>query len=135
MAIFDWDETFATGNALIDTEHQRLFAFAGSLERAIHEDDAELVVGPFLSDLIQYTETHFRHEETLMREIDYPDIAAHQKIHDDLRSRARVLEESLGYGKSTITTELMAFVKEMLLRHIAEEDRRIADHARKRANL
>jgi hemerythrin len=29
----------------------------------------------------------------------------------------------------------MAFVKEMLLRHIAEEDRRIADHARKRANL
>jgi len=135
VAIFDWDETFATGNALIDTEHQRLFAFAGSLERAIHEDDAELVVGPFLSDLIQYTETHFRHEETLMREIDYPDIAAHQKIHDDLRSRARVLEESLGYGKSTITTELMAFVKEMLLRHIAEEDRRIADHARKRANL
>ena len=135
MAIFDWDETFATGNALIDTEHQRLFAFAGSLERAIHEDDAELVVGPFLSDLIQYTETHFRYEETLMREIDYPDIAAHQKIHDDLRSRARALETSLGYGKSTITTELMAFVKEMLLRHIAEEDRRIADHARKRANL
>ena len=130
MALFDWDEKFATGNRLIDTEHQRLFAFAGSLDRAIHEDKAEMVVGPFLSELIQYTETHFRHEEALMREVDYPDIVAHQKIHDALRSRARALEASLGYGKSTITTELMAFVKEILLRHISEEDKRIADHIR-----
>jgi len=135
VGIFDWDEKFATGNTLIDTEHQRLFAFAGSLDRATHDDDAEMVVGPFLSNLIEYTETHYRHEEALMREVDYPDIAAHQRIHDDLRSRARALETSLGYGKSTITTELMAFVKEMRLRHIAQEDKRIADHIRKRASL
>ena len=135
MALFDWDEQFATGDTLIDTEHQRLFAFAGSLDRAIHEEDAEKVVGPFLSELIHYTETHFRHEEALMREVDYPDIVAHQKLHDDLRSRALALEASLGYGKLTITTEVMAFLKELLLRHISEEDKRIADHIRKRANL
>ena len=128
MALFDWDEQFATGDTLIDTEHQRLFAFAGSLDRAIHEEDAEKVVGPFLSELIHYTETHFGHEEALMREVDYPDIVAHQKSHDDLRSGARAFEASLRYGKSTITAELMAFVKERLLHHIAEEDKRIADY-------
>src|SRR5664279_2069676 len=74
--------------------------------------------------------THFGHEEALMRGFNYPDIVVHQKIHDDLRSRVRAFEVSLAYGKSTIKTELMTFVKEYMQSHIGEEDKRIADHIR-----
>ena len=62
MALFDWDEKLATGNAQIDAEHKQLFALAAGLHKAILEAHGHDVIGALLGKLISYTAGHFAHE-------------------------------------------------------------------------
>ncbi|MGD0476374.1 MAG: bacteriohemerythrin, partial [Candidatus Velthaea sp.] len=88
----------------------------------------EVVVEP-LAKLAEYTATHFGHEEKLMRETRYPEMAAHQAIHEDLIKRVVALQADVSAGTGTVSMELMNFLKKWLHHHIGKEDKKVANHA------
>ena len=67
-----WNSSLETGNAVVDHEHQVLFAQFNALEDALKTDTTKEELGPLIAFLIQYVRTHFTHEEGIMQTVQCP---------------------------------------------------------------
>jgi hemerythrin len=75
--------------------------------------------------LYQYTRTHFSHEESLMRRLDYPDTDEHVKQHDDLISQLDEFSQNIAKD-NLIKADLEEFISLWFLTHIATFDTKLA---------
>jgi hemerythrin-like metal-binding protein len=66
MTTFQWTADYAVGVRQIDEEHQRLFALAEEMHRAMLEGEGKAILQALLAGLVAYTSYHFAHEEQLM---------------------------------------------------------------------
>ncbi|NWJ39940.1 MAG: hemerythrin family protein [Geothrix sp.] len=128
MSMVIWNPAWETGIPLIDQQHQALLAQFEALLVAIHENHPDDRIPPLLQFLADYVETHFALEEGLMQVADYPGFAGHKAIHDRMRARVGQLVEAARGNPATLTEEVIDFLTDWLLRHINEEDRRMAQH-------
>ena len=85
----DWDIAYAIGLDPVDGDHQRLFALYGRFSNAVTNGESRAEVGRFLGDLVDYSETHFRREEGIMRQHAYPDYEKHKRMHDAFATYVR----------------------------------------------
>ena len=126
----EWKENYKVGDAAIDAEHQRLFVLAHNFSEA--QDKASRT--GCAEQLFDYTREHFGHEEALMREINYPDIAAHMAQHQHLIAKlsdiaGRIANDTLN------PSELKSFLTAWLVGHIVTFDTKLASTiARTKAN-
>lgn len=120
-----WRKAYESHSATIDAEHRELFALAnrmlGSAE-AFGADAAAFnrAVGEFMLCL----QRHFTHEEALMRQIGYPDTAAHIRLHRELLGRAVFLRQQLDDGVGRIEQWIDFLAHEVVAGHLAREDRK-----------
>ena len=126
-ALFQWSDDYRTGHKVIDKEHRHLFFLAQELADAIHlcEDNKYFIIYA-LSQLQDYTETHFRNEEKLMRDYRYEHCESHVKNHDRLLHQVEHLLEEFQKGKPVLTRETLFFLKEWLSTHILQDDLKLA---------
>jgi len=124
--MFDWNNNYSVGITSIDAQHQNLFRLASELHGAMSAGQGKAACGRILDRLVQYTETHFAHEERLMRLNDYPELAAHKAEHDDLTKQVKQFQTDFQAGRTTITVQLLQFLKNWLERHIQGSDKRYA---------
>jgi len=128
MSMVVWNPAWETGIPLIDQQHRELLAQFEALLVAIHENHPDDRIAPLLQFLADYVETHFSLEEGLMQVVGYPGFAGHKTIHDRMRTRVGQLVEAGKDNPSNLTEEVIDFLTDWLLRHINEEDRRMAQH-------
>jgi hemerythrin-like metal-binding protein len=133
MSLFTWKNEYLLGRADIDAQHQRLFQLADKLHEAMSAGKGSDVLAKTLGDLIDYTKLHFAAEEKLMQDSRYPDFAAHKAQHDKLTARVVEFQKNFGTGKSSMTIQLLQFLKDWLSHHIGETDRKVAQHLRTKA--
>ena len=125
MSLIRWTDTLLIGNEEVDQEHKALVDIVNSLHTGAREGlDAEQIRRIFF-DLYSYTNTHFLHEEALMRSIGYPDLAAHKKEHEQLIDRLDVLAERAKRGDTFIAESTFHFLVDWLLDHIGNTDMKI----------
>lgn len=127
MAII-WQDDLATGIAVIDSQHKKIFdkfnAFSDAYSRGVTNKELK----ELLRFLRVYTEQHFRDEEDYMAGSSYPGIVAHKKAHcgfiDDLtRLEETVKEESTDLSHIVATKRLLIL---WLLQHIRQMDKEFA---------
>jgi hemerythrin len=133
MAIFVWKEEYRVDEARIDSQHKRLFEIAGRLHEAMRAGEGRGAMAPILDELIAYTRTHFGMEESLMRANGYPGFAAHRAEHEGLTERVLEFRRQFGEGRVALTVEMLHFLRDWLVRHIGESDRRFGGWLRERA--
>jgi hemerythrin-like metal-binding protein len=68
-----WHSSYEIGHAEIGAQHEGWFITISDFLESI--DTAQFK--EFEAVMLEYTSRHFQHEERLMREIDYPDMANH----------------------------------------------------------
>jgi hemerythrin-like metal-binding protein len=133
MAFFLWSDKYDLACPPIDQEHKRLFAMAEKLHNAMAAGQGGAVLKSLFGELAEYTVTHFRHEETLMRGSAYPTFREHKAEHDALTAKVVELQKAMGRkGELALTLETMRFLREWLDQHICKSDRVVADWARSR---
>jgi hemerythrin len=116
--MFEWNAKYATGICSIDAQHQTLFQLASKLHQAMSAGQGKAITGAILERLLQYTASHFAHEERLMRTNDYPDLPAHKAQHDALTKQVQDFHTKFQAGQITLTVELMHFLNQWLIDHI-----------------
>jgi hemerythrin len=128
MSLFAWRDELSVHHPQIDSQHKSLLRLADDLHAAMMRGAGRTVIGETLGKLIDYTASHFRDEEGLMRSTGYPQLPAHKAEHDALTKQ--VLELKKGYAASqvTITVETMNFLRDWLNHHIMGSDFRLAQH-------
>ncbi len=84
MAVFAWDESFATGSAAVDQQHRELFRQVDSLSEAMKRGKGRGEMAAILDFLGQYVMRHFADEEREMDRVHCPAAAANRQAHRDL---------------------------------------------------
>jgi hemerythrin-like metal-binding protein len=122
--MFEWNDNYATGIAIIDAQHQGLFSIGAELYAAMSSGKAKDEMATILTRLAQYTAAHFAYEERLMQLHHYPECAAHKVQHEELTRQVSQFCREFQSGQIGISIRLLSFVEDWLTQHIGKTDRR-----------
>lgn len=131
--MFEWSDRYSVGIPSIDAQHQALFGMAAELHNAMASGRGKAAAGKILDRLVQYTVSHFAHEERLMRLHDYPALTAHKAQHDALTKQVQQFQSEVKLGRATVTVQLLQFLKSWLVHHIEGSDREYAPFLKEKA--
>lgn len=79
-----WRPEYCVSVDEIDEQHKELFRIFNEFGDAMWDGKGRDTVAEALKFLAQYTVEHFRSEEQIMLEHNYPDYTKHKQVHDAL---------------------------------------------------
>ena len=123
MALIIWNSGYSVGNEEIDTQHQKLIEIINTLHDAMRIGKGKEIIEKVLDELTNYTIFHFAIEEKLFDLHKYPGSLIHKKNHSDLVAKVIAFKENYFNGSSLLTLDLMNFLKDWLVNHIAKSDK------------
>ncbi|HEY1338046.1 MAG TPA: bacteriohemerythrin [Bryobacteraceae bacterium] len=126
--MFEWKPEYSVSIPSIDAQHQGLFRTAGELHAAMTAGQGKAAMAKVLDRLVQYTAAHFAHEERLMAQHNYPDLAAHHAEHEALTKQVLDFQEKFQTGQALVTVQLLQFLKSWLEKHIQGTDARYSPY-------
>ncbi len=123
-----WNAAMATGEPLLDAQHQRLLEIFNRAALAQARGARPEELDGLLDALADYTRDHFRAEARLMRQwqVDGAHRTMHLQAHEKFcgfLQQARMLNHDCG---ADVSVELLSFLAQWLLQHIMEVDRQMA---------
>ena len=124
-----WHPSLETGQDLVDTEHRVLVFLFRKLDVSIKSGGTQVELSYIIDELRRFVEFHFLSEENVMRETHYPGLLAHQAQHSDLLTQLGVFASKIQQRRE-FPEDLLYFVNDWLLEHIAKHDRHVAHHVR-----
>ncbi|WP_428569755.1 MAG: bacteriohemerythrin [Solidesulfovibrio sp. DCME] len=129
--MISWDACLSVGVAEIDAQHQAIIGLINDLE-AKHGCDDPAVVTEALRFLRDYFNRHFALEEKLMADIAFPHRDRHAANHETFVNQVIFFEIEKEFGLVTqqMVDELLGFLTEWFVRHIASEDRELGAYLR-----
>lgn len=122
MDQFIWRDDFEIGNHIIDAQHKHIFELANNVFAA---NDAQHIRHCALG-FFKHIREHFKAEEQLMREMQYPHYQNHVEAHNELLVRLEEISAPLNGGEFNINS-LNELMSHWLLTHILEEDMKIGE--------
>jgi len=126
MPLMIWGPMLAVGVKEIDDQHQKLVQMANELNDAMRDGQGREALGKILKELVRYTSYHFATEERLMDQHKYAQSAEHKKQHKDLVHTVTELVAKFEKGDAALSTEVMNFLREWLMKHILNTDKAFA---------
>ncbi|EOS42869.1 hemerythrin family protein [Lachnospiraceae bacterium JLR.KK009] len=127
--MYEMKPEYYTGIAAIDQEHTRLFELAQETHSLLTNDtllDKADSLVHLISELINYTRTHFSHEEEYQRSIGYTGIEEHAAMHRKFEDKLSEFDfDSLGEdfnSQNETVEELLGFLTTWLITHILQAD-------------
>jgi len=127
MPRIEWDESFSVGNAEIDQQHRVWLGIFNKMHDFLIKNDLEhskTITIDSLQAMQDYARYHFRFEEEYMRQIGYPDLLQHRRIHKDFDNRIYQYYREALDGKIILNTEIIKMIENWLLEHILVEDKK-----------
>ena len=134
---FAFTDKYITGIELVDEEHKHLFDIIRDTNDVIH---AELLHDKYdeiirlLSELREYTETHFSDEEELMKKIGYPEIEAQKRAHAAFVEKLVNIDfrelEAMDDNQEEYLMDLIGFLLGWLSNHILASDKKIGEYVK-----
>jgi hemerythrin-like metal-binding protein len=122
-----WKNFYSVNEPSLDAQHRQVIESINDLYDAWENPEATATTKRVLDRLVEYTQTHFDHEEKIMREAGFPEweFDAHKAQHDAMRQRTIGLRTHL-----TLVTarDVLVFLKDWWLDHIQGEDKKYAGY-------
>ncbi len=122
MEPIEWTDSFSVGVALFDEQHRRLIAMLNTMIKNPAAPTRSETVGDVLTDMTCYAKEHFKSEEALMAEHDYPHLEVHKHQHLGFQDKVARFCLATAEGEATVPRELLAYLRRWWLRHILQED-------------
>jgi hemerythrin-like metal-binding protein len=115
----EWKPFYSVGDAAMDEEHKRLLGMIDDLYEASRQKDGQQQFQGVLDRLVDYTMTHFEHEERLMRQCGFPNFDAHKMMHEEMRRRSFAFRDG---AEAIKPRDLLEFLRGWWTRHIQNQD-------------
>jgi methyl-accepting chemotaxis protein len=117
-----WTDNLSVGVQSIDDQHRILINLINELNKQMRSGAAKEAQGSALEELVNYTTSHFQHEEQLFARHKYGGENEHKAEHKKLVERVLDFQKQFKVGGKDISLELMEFLKDWLLDHIKKTD-------------
>lgn len=132
MGLIVWNDHYSVNVPEIDEQHKKLIALANQLYDAMRAGKGRDVLGPVLTELVEYTTYHFESEERLLLQHGYPEHDDHKEQHDSLAEKTRQFRDDFRQGQESRAMDVMLFLSNWLNIHILEVDKRYAAFLREK---
>lgn len=131
MGSIQWNSGWNIGHDEIDGQHQRWVELFNELEDSFLSNerlDMSAVQKRVFKKILDYTHFHFENEEKYMQDAAYPEIAGHWRLHKEFDRIVYEKYRDFEGGKLMLTSDLLALIKNWLLRHIQVEDQKFGNY-------
>jgi len=120
-----WDEKYATGIHLVDSQHKELFSLTNELFHACLGEEKTLreVFKETMERMVDYVRFHFGAEQEMLQRINYPGYQEHKKMHDTLIKDILDSVKEYNYGKKFVPNQFVRILRDWILSHIALTDK------------
>lgn len=127
MDIVKWRVDYSTWIEEFDEEHKQIIRLINELYNGLKSEHAEESLKEILRELTDYTHAHFDHEERLMRRYLYPGLDEQIRQHDSFRNTINDINAMVGEGVTGMGMPLLQMMREWLVTHIQEVDKKYGD--------
>jgi len=124
MALLTWQDKYSVGIREIDDQHKQLINMINELNDAMLAGKGKDALLPVLNKLASYCVSHFAVEEKMFASHAYPESADHIMKHEKMTAKVKDLIAQVQSGKTTISIDVMNFLKNWLDKHIMETDKK-----------
>ena len=119
-----WEEKYATGIPLIDSQHKELFNLTNELHEAcLSGKEVTAVFKEAMSRMVEYVRFHFSAEQQILERVNYPDYNNHKRQHDALIKDILEAAKDHQDGKRFVANNFVRTLKEWIVSHIAVTDK------------
>ncbi len=118
ISSFNWLDEYKIGNLIIDKQHEHLFELANRIIDPYNDQQTTYLNSMALHD---YINTHFKAEESLMEQCNYPDYKSHKEKHKLLTKKFDRLNSGI-LTDETIKEDVVKFMADWILVHILHDD-------------
>ena len=128
-----WQNDYNLGIEVIDGQHLRIVDYINALHDAIlmPEPRKHIHLMQVLKDVVDYTESHFSFEETMLEDVGYPFLNAHKKVHELFIRRLNDYIRRYTSEGHDVAIELRDTLSRWLINHIKNEDADYCKYIRK----
>ena len=120
-----WIPEYSVGNKELDEQHKALFAMTNDF---FNQNDKKSAIALF-QNLSSYIDLHFEAEESLMRQINYPETDEHVQSHDKLRAKFIQIQDKLDDYDIDLQHKIAMFLYNWLSKHILKSDMKYKAYA------
>ncbi|TKX29149.1 hemerythrin domain-containing protein [Campylobacter estrildidarum] len=113
-------------NEILDSQHEELFGISINLSLMNYRHINPKELKNVLRELLVMLNRHFLDEEDFMREINYPYINEHVKIHRSIILEIEEIVISEAGSIKILTEKLDRVVRDFIINHTSKEDSKIA---------
>lgn len=119
-----WKDSFSLNHEKIDAQHKELFRLANFMENIDDRSITKLELASLFKEFFDYMQEHFSEEEAYMKSIEYPLIAQHKLLHQDIiESLSKILKEKKSIAQ--LQQSLKETSHKWLVDHILNHDLKI----------
>ena len=133
--MYEMKPEYYTGIEMIDQEHARLLKLAQETHDLLYNDflqDKSDSLLHLISELINYTRTHFSHEEEYQKSIGYAELKQHAAQHRAFEERLMAVDldalENDFERQNDAVESLLNFLVTWLVNHILEVDMKYVEN-------
>ncbi len=120
-----WQGSHECGHPRIDAEHRQLFVLTNRLLERMKDNEAHPALYlESLENLFEMAHHHFTFEESLLAELDYPELETHRQDHQQLLQKAAQLMNAARAGTLGNDELLNFIIQELVVGHMSQADRR-----------
>lgn len=130
MAKIEWNDNLSIGVDVVDEQHQMWIQKFNDIASAIEHREGPHRIGETLNFLIDYTKFHFNSEEKYMAEHNYPGLAEHHTLHEELKKTLADLEYDFREEGPTheLADYINTFLVNWLVKHIQHVDYKFGEY-------
>lgn len=121
-ADLSWNEEWASGNGPIDEAHKTLLRLANSIVSMMQQDASREKLILAYDQLLAHVESHFREEEAILRQVEYPSVLFHERFHQYLLLKGLQLKKMLADGNVVKSDMILFLMDEIIVGHLLTED-------------
>lgn len=133
----EFSENLITGNEMIDSQHEELIEKMNNLLESCESSKEKLTAVKTLDYLSEYTDYHFKAEEQLQKDVEYPGFEKHKEQHEVFKKAIEELQEML-LEEEGPSAAFVQKVEENIVKwfyvHIEGFDRSVAEYKFMREN-
>ncbi len=122
-----WKPEYSVGIESIDAQHRQLIELINRLQNTVDYATGGDYERAALDAVVDYTLTHFRYEEDLMAEHDYPSFEAHRAEHQKMVARVEELVQAYRDNQDRALQDALAYLKAWLINHINGTDQQYSE--------
>lgn len=119
----EWEDSYSVGLNSIDLQHKKLINLINQLQTAVDYSTGEEFEREALNDVLDYTKTHFTHEEGLLEQHGYPELEPHKAEHLRMIKYIEVTIAKYEKDPDSSINNALDFLKQWLINHINGTDK------------